>query len=149
MAWRHRGRTAEAKAEDMWARFSILGTGAHLESPCGPTAARATEKATATKSAVPTAPRKNRGRTAEVPRKTTAEERIMLTHRKRTKHHPPHIYIYIYTYTMVDPCISMHRVKRSRVMCNRVPCHRGHSFFEQHLRTQLRTSRVCIEYFRV
>ena len=34
---------------------------------------------------------------------------------------PPHIYIYIYT--SVNPCISMHGAKWSRVQCNRVLWH--------------------------
>ena len=33
------------------------------------------------------------------------------------------IYIYIYIYTSVNPCISMHGAKWSRVQCNRVLWH--------------------------
>ena len=38
---------------------------------------------------------------------------------------PAPIYIYIYIYTSVNLCISMHRVKWSRVKSSRVKCHRA------------------------
>ena len=42
-----------------------------------------------------------------------------------------YIYIYIYIYTSVNPCISMHGVKWSRVKCSRVQCYRAQCFWAE------------------
>ena len=45
-----------------------------------------------------------------------------------------YIYIYIYIYTSVNPCISMHEVKRSRAKRCRVECHSAQPLWTDHLK---------------